>query len=67
MAFLLEDIGRIAHVDVHEDIVGRAAGLRLKAETDPTMRIVGPGEVARGDVSTKEKTESAARASFLIG
>jgi hypothetical protein len=34
---LLEDIGRIAHIDVQQDVVGRTAGLQLKPETDPAM------------------------------
>jgi hypothetical protein len=34
---LLEDIGRIAHIDVQKDVVGRTAGLQLKAETDQAM------------------------------
>ena len=48
-SFLLQDVGRIAHIDVQQDVVCRAAWLRLKPESDPAVRIVRPGEVARGD------------------
>jgi hypothetical protein len=55
---LLEDIGRISHIDVQKDVVGRAASLQLKAKTDPTMRIVGSGEVTGGDGINKAKEPS---------
>src|SRR5580658_4499251 len=45
--FLLKHIGRIEHIHVQQQVVGRAARLRLKSETHPTMRVVGPREVAR--------------------
>jgi hypothetical protein len=63
--FLLKDIGTVEQVDVHEHIVGRAAGLRLKAETDPTMRVVRSGEVARGDGVHKGEEPSPRPASLL--
>ena len=62
--FLLEDIRRIAHVDVQQDVVGRAAGLQLKTETDPAVRVVGPGEVARGDGINKGEEARVRAAGF---
>ena len=62
--FLLEDIGRIEHVDVQQDVVGRAARLRLKTETDPAIAVVCPGEVARGDGINKRKEARVRPAGF---
>jgi len=47
--FLLKDVGRIAQIDVQQELVGRAAGLHLKPETDPAVRVVCSCEVTRGD------------------
>src|ERR1700682_418542 len=63
--FLLEDVGGIQHVDVHQDVVGRAAGLRLKTEPDPTIGVVASGEVARGDGIHKGKAASLRPARLL--
>jgi hypothetical protein len=55
---LLEDIGRISHIDVQQDVIGRAAGRRLELETDPAMCVVGSGEVTGGDSINKAKEPS---------
>src|SRR3984893_8781078 len=55
---LLEDIRRIAHIDVQQDVVGRTTGLQLEPETDPAMGVVGSGEVTRGDGINKAEEPS---------
>src|SRR5580698_4840339 len=45
---LLEDIRRIAHIDVQQDVIRRAIGLQLESETDPTMCVVGSSKVTGG-------------------
>src|SRR6266481_6636929 len=63
--FLLEHVGRIEHIDVQQDVIGKAPGLRLKAQPDPSMRVIGSGEVARGDGIHKGKEASVRPASLL--
>ncbi len=63
--FLLQDIGRIAHINVQQELVGRAAGLQLKPETDPSVGVIGSGVVTRGDGINKRK-EARMRAARVI-
>src|ERR1700722_4432637 len=63
--FLLENVGGIAHIDVQQDVVRRATGLQLKAETDPAMRVVRSGKVARGDGINKRE-EARFRATVFV-
>jgi hypothetical protein len=55
---LLEDIRRIAQIDVQQDIVGRTTGLQLEPETDPAVCVVGSGEVTCGDGINKVEESS---------
>src|SRR5450631_905292 len=61
---LLEDIRRIAHIDVQQDIVGRTTGLRLESETDPAVCVVGSGEVTSRDGINKAEEPSLRPAGF---
>jgi hypothetical protein len=45
-SFLLEHIGRIEHIDVQQDVTGKAPGLRLKAESLQRVRL--PRDPERG-------------------
>src|SRR5215469_2567976 len=45
--FLLKDIRGIPQVNVQQNLVGRAARLQLKPQTNPAMGVVGSGVVAR--------------------
>jgi len=63
-SLLLEDVGRIAHVDVQQDVAGRTAGLQLEPETDPAMCVVGSGEVTGGEGIDKTEKPSLLPAGF---
>ncbi len=47
--FLLQDVRIVAHINVQQHVVRRTAGLHLEAETDPAVRVVRAGIVARRD------------------
>src|SRR5262249_11024564 len=63
--FLLQQVRRVAQVDVQKYVVWLATGLELKAQTHPTVRLIGAGKVARRNGVDKGKKSSLRPASFL--
>src|SRR5215472_314987 len=62
--FLLKDIRGIPHVNVQQNLVGWAARLQLKPQTNPAMRVVGSSVVTRRNRINKRKEASLRTASL---
>src|SRR5215472_10354312 len=64
-SLLLEEVGRISHVDVQHHVAWLASRLELKAQAHPTVRLICSSIVARGDGIDKGEKARLRPSSFL--
>src|SRR5215471_669817 len=63
--FLLLQVGGISQVDMQHDIIRLRSRLQLKAQADPSVRLVGSRIVARGHGIDKRKKARSLTSRFL--